>query len=211
MIDSQKLSKRERTRKAIIDAAFNIIADKGLFNTSIDELMNEAGMARGTFYNYFQTRDEVLQAVVEELRTHLHEHIETRIADNLEPETVIACMMYGIVQYSLDKPCLGWVLVRLGGDNDWFSPYEIESAQFPRADAALLSLVKRDFPFIVIHTYIEGAVNHLLRRLLSEHIDIQRAEQLMVLILRGIGANEQRIDSAIDQAREFAASIKQKK
>ena len=207
MNNNKQPSKRERTRLAIIDAAFDIIADKGLFSTSIDELMQAAGMARGTFYNYFQGRDEVLQAVVEQLREHLHIHIEQHIPEDLPAEAIVACMMYGIMQYSLDKPCFGWVMVRLGTDNDWFSPYELESAQFPRSDAALLSLIKRDMPFAIIHSYIEGAINNLLRRTLCGHIDIASAEQLMGLILRGLGGEEEHIDKAIDSAREFAAEV----
>ncbi|HEY9033093.1 MAG TPA: TetR/AcrR family transcriptional regulator, partial [Pseudomonadales bacterium] len=167
--------KRERTRQAILNAAMQIIASKGLEAASIDELMQQAGMARGTFYNYFQSREDVLNAVVEQIRDHLHEQIEARIPASVSaPETIVACMMYGVLQYSLDHPCIGWVLVRLGGDNDWFAPYDVDSRQFPRADDALLAMVKRDMPFLIIHTYIEGTVNTLLRRALKQHLSIDQ-------------------------------------
>lgn len=199
--------KRERTRLAIIHAAMNIIASKGLDAASIAELMHETGMARGTFYNYFQSREDVLQAVLEYVRKLLHEKIELHIPDNQPPEVIIACMMYGVMQYSLDHPAMGWVVVRLGGDNDWFSPYDFKSRQFPRADDAVLALIKKDTPLMIIHTYIEGSVNTLLRRVLKQHIGIQDAEQLLMLILRGLGADDSAIDSAITAAREFADFI----
>lgn len=200
-------SKRERTRLAIINAAITVIADKNLGDSSIDDLMQAASMARATFYNYFQSREEVLQAVVEELRLCLHDNIEQHIQPKASAEEIIACMIYGVMQYSLDNPAIGWALVRLGGDNEWFSPYELETRQFPRTDDALLSLIKRELPFVIIHTYIEGAVNNLLRRVLSGHIDQSSAEQLIALILRGIGVAEQDIDPSINTARLFAKQI----
>lgn len=206
-INKNILGKRERTRLAIINGAISVIADKNLGDASIDDLMQAANMARATFYNYFQSREEVLQAVVEELRSRLHDNIEKHIQADASPEEIIACMMYGIMQYSIDNIAIGWALVRLGGDIDWFSPYDIETRQLPRADAALLTLIKYDIPFVIIHTYIEGAFNTLLRRLLKEHIDRQSAEQLMMLILRGLGVPESGINPAIDKAREFARHI----
>jgi AcrR family transcriptional regulator len=199
--------KRERTRLAIINAAISVIADKSLDNASIDDLMQAANMARASFYNYFQSRDEVLQAVIEEIRSRLHDNIEIHIQAEAGAAEIIACMMYGIMQYSLDNPSIGLTLMRLGGDTDWFSPYDLESRQFPRADDAILTLIKYDFPFAIIHTYIEGAFNTLLRRVLKQHIDRQSAEQLMMLILRGLGVAEPDINPAIDKAREFAGQI----
>lgn len=208
MMTKAVAGKRARTRQAIIDAAMHIIADKGLEATSIDELMQAAGMARATFYNYFQSRDDVLTAVVEQVRQHLHEKIESAIPHDYPPQVLVACMMYGILQYSLNQPCLGWVLVRLGGDNDWMAPYDVENGQFPRADNAILALIKRDIPFSIIHTYVEGAVNNLLRRSLKNHITIDEAEQIIGLILRGLGVDDELIDNALQTARDFAATIR---
>lgn len=201
--------KRERTRQAIINAAISIIASKGLPGTSIDELMGHAGMARGTFYNYFQTREELLNTVLEEMREHIHLRVEQLIPQNIASEAVVACMMYGIIRYSLDHPCLGWVLIRLANDNDFFQLPNVDDPYFPRANAAIMNVTKRDIPFLTVHTYITGIVNRLLNHLLMQHIDLTHAEQMMVLVLRGIGVDETLIDKAIDTARDFADYIHQ--
>jgi AcrR family transcriptional regulator len=202
-------NKRERTHAAIIHAAITVIAEKNLGSASIDDLMQAAGMARATFYNYFQTREEVLTAVVEEIRLSLHLNVEQHIPSEASAEEIVASMMYGILQYCIDHPTVGLALVRLGGDIDWFYPYELSTGQFPRADAAILSLIKRDMPFVIIHTYIQSAVNTLLSRVLKQHIDRQNAEQLMALILRGIGIDEKHIDPSINTARLFAQQLHQ--
>lgn len=55
--------KKARTRQQLIDAALVIYARKGAGELTMLELANEAGVANGTIYNYFRTREEVLEAV----------------------------------------------------------------------------------------------------------------------------------------------------
>lgn len=199
--------KRERTRQAIIHAAITVIAEKNLANASIDDLMQAADMARATFYNHFQSREEVLHAVVEELRFRLHENVERNIHAEASAEEIIACMLYGILQYSLDNPANGRALVRIAGDMELFFPYNVETGQFERADQALLSITPPEIPFSIIHTYIEGAVHTLLRRTLQGHLNQEAIEQLMAFILRGIGMDEADIGPSINAARCFAREI----
>jgi AcrR family transcriptional regulator len=53
---------RARTKALLLDAALRLFAQKGVDATAIHEIAAEAGVANGTFYNYFRTREEVLEA-----------------------------------------------------------------------------------------------------------------------------------------------------
>lgn len=183
-------SKRERTRNAIIQAAMLIIADKGLLGTSIDELMELTGMARGTFYNYFQTREELLDTVIEKVRDDIHEFIFQNLPENIPTNAVVACVMYGIMRYSLEHPCFGRVLVRLGTDIDFFRPPNEDDHRFMRSNIALMNTIGRNIPFAAAQIYTIGSVDSLLRHLLLTNITFNQAEQTMMLILRGIGIAE---------------------
>lgn len=55
--------KRERTRRALIDAALRLLARKEAGEIALLEVAAEAEVSNGTIYNYFRTRDEVLEAV----------------------------------------------------------------------------------------------------------------------------------------------------
>jgi AcrR family transcriptional regulator len=55
--------KRERTRRGLIDAALRLLARKEAGEIALLEVAAEAEVASGTIYNYFRTRDEVLEAV----------------------------------------------------------------------------------------------------------------------------------------------------
>lgn len=63
-----KGDKRQRTRAAIVEAASQIIAEKGWDRTSLDEVAAKAGMTRGAIHGNFASRDELFLAVVD---THL--------------------------------------------------------------------------------------------------------------------------------------------
>lgn len=55
-----KVRQREAASEAIIDAAEEIAAERGLENTSIAAIAERAGVATGTLYNYFPDRDALL-------------------------------------------------------------------------------------------------------------------------------------------------------
>ncbi len=55
--------KKARTRQQLLDAALRIYARKGAGDLALNELATECGVSNGTVYNYFRTREEVLEAV----------------------------------------------------------------------------------------------------------------------------------------------------
>lgn len=51
------------TREALLDAAVRLAEQNGLLATSIDEIVREAGVAKGTFYVHFADRGSFLVAI----------------------------------------------------------------------------------------------------------------------------------------------------
>ncbi len=64
--------KKEEKRKRILEAAIHIFARNGYFNSRVSEIAKEAGVADGTIYIYFQSKEEVLSAIFDEA---LHQFI----------------------------------------------------------------------------------------------------------------------------------------
>jgi len=48
-----------------VDAAFGVFMEKGVAASSVDDIVEAAGVAKGTFYLYFQTKDDAINAVAE--------------------------------------------------------------------------------------------------------------------------------------------------
>src|SRR5436309_3499556 len=57
--------RRELTRAALVEAAAEVFAEKGLQGASLDEIADRAGFTRGAIYSNFGTKEELLLAVLE--------------------------------------------------------------------------------------------------------------------------------------------------
>lgn len=55
----------QQRRAQLLDAALELMAERGFANTSVDDLAKAAGVAKGTVYLYFPTKEALLQAVFE--------------------------------------------------------------------------------------------------------------------------------------------------
>ncbi|AHF79492.1 TetR/AcrR family transcriptional regulator [Thermococcus paralvinellae] len=51
------------TRERILKAARELFAEKGYDKTTVDEIVERAGVAKGTFYNYFRSKEELIKIV----------------------------------------------------------------------------------------------------------------------------------------------------
>src|SRR5829696_6147416 len=50
-------------RQAILRAAIKVFAGKGYFNSKVSDIASEAGIADGTVYLYFKSKDEILHSI----------------------------------------------------------------------------------------------------------------------------------------------------
>ena len=72
--------KRERTRQQLLVAATKVFAEKGVEAAAIQEIASVAGVANGTFYNYFQTKEAILEAAAIHYGVSYCERITTSYA-----------------------------------------------------------------------------------------------------------------------------------
>lgn len=60
----EKISLRKKkalmTRQAISEAGISLLSRKGYYNITVDEICEKAGVSKGTFYNYFKSKDEII-------------------------------------------------------------------------------------------------------------------------------------------------------
>jgi AcrR family transcriptional regulator len=73
---------RETARAAILDAAEELIATRGMEGAPLVQIAKRAGIAVGTLYNYFTDRDALVQALFESRRATLRPMIRVAIKAN---------------------------------------------------------------------------------------------------------------------------------
>src|SRR5437868_5484399 len=70
---------RQETASAVLIAAEEVFAEKGLHDTSMAEIAKRAGLAVGTLYNHFADRESLLEALLMERKGELLEAIDEQL------------------------------------------------------------------------------------------------------------------------------------
>ena len=58
------MKKGERRKQELLQIAYRMFISRGYEHTCVDEIIQEAGIAKGTFYYYFETKEQMLEEVI---------------------------------------------------------------------------------------------------------------------------------------------------
>lgn len=105
--------KRERTRSALLDSAISVFATKGYEATRITDITNHAGLANGTFYNYYRDKDELLKDVAAGLALEVTGRINDEMEGIENGATRVALATARLLQAARREP--EWLGVLLEG------------------------------------------------------------------------------------------------
>ena len=70
---TKRREKKEKTRRALIEAALSLSLEKGFSAVGLREVSRAAGIAPTSFYRHFESMNELGLVLVEELSLVLHE------------------------------------------------------------------------------------------------------------------------------------------
>jgi AcrR family transcriptional regulator len=82
-----ELAKAER-REQILRVARDVFAKRGYHQATIDDIVARAGVARGTFYLYFDDKREVFSELIDRFATQLTQAIQRIVTDDPENPVV---------------------------------------------------------------------------------------------------------------------------
>ncbi|VAW91081.1 Transcriptional regulator, AcrR family [hydrothermal vent metagenome] len=82
-------TKGDKNRKQIISIADNLFYEKGFEHTSFTDIADAAGIARGNFYYYFKTKDDILSAVLDKRRSDINLMLQQWEQDYPEPKALL--------------------------------------------------------------------------------------------------------------------------
>ncbi|WP_309485419.1 TetR/AcrR family transcriptional regulator [Streptomyces sp. WELS2] len=91
-----RLGRRERnkirTKERLYDAALTLFTEQGYDDTSIDQIAERADVARGTFFNYFQHKEDLLSTWGEKRRNALTTALASDSGGGSAAERLRRCM-----------------------------------------------------------------------------------------------------------------------
>jgi AcrR family transcriptional regulator len=79
-----RTARGERTLRKILDAALAEFGELGFGEASIVGITRRAKVALGTFYTYFDSKDEVFRALVQDMSGRVREHVAPSLGDAVD-------------------------------------------------------------------------------------------------------------------------------
>lgn len=67
-------------RAELIDAAWSMFMESGYEGTTVNAIIEKCGVSKGTFYHYFSSKEEILEASIEQVTVRIRDEIERAIS-----------------------------------------------------------------------------------------------------------------------------------
>jgi AcrR family transcriptional regulator len=106
---------KELTRRSLLDAAFEVIAEAGTAEVPLGEIALAAGVGRTTFYDYFDDRDDVIASLVEEKLPDVISELIESVPDDLATTQRLARLASATVEFVATDRVFGVILHREAG------------------------------------------------------------------------------------------------
>ena len=110
--------RRTQTRTKLLEAARTLFARKGVDNTRINEITDGADVGFGSFYNHFESKEAIVEAVLAETVAAQGAAVDAVTASLDDPAEVVAAAHRHFVNLARTDPDWAWLLVRLDISHD---------------------------------------------------------------------------------------------
>ena len=189
--------RRERTRLRLLTAAARVLAEYGEQKATIDDFVHAAGVARGTFYYYYRTVDEL----IDDLWLHIgHDpfvEIQDACASISSPAERLTALTRLVFDVTAHNNAWGWVVFAMSASDETVNA---DLLSFPRP---LIEEGQRCGEFRVEDSLAAtdltvSAVRGAMQRILCEERQNDYAIAICRLLLRTLGMNETEMERIVN-------------
>lgn len=98
-----------KTRKKLVETANEIICEKGLSNTSVDEITEKCGVSKGTFYTYFKRKEDIVFELSRDMFAEILENAKSCRGGFVAKLENYMVNFSGYIEKSSLKLCQEWI------------------------------------------------------------------------------------------------------
>jgi AcrR family transcriptional regulator len=182
-------ARRAKMHNRLIAAGARVIADRGHEKATIDDFIRGADVSRGTFYNHFETREELLEALWATIGRDPFAEIQASCASMINPAERLAAMTRLVLRRAIIDPTWGWLIVALSAER---ATVNDDLRSYPGLDLQAGSQAER-FRYDDLSCAIDlivGTMRAALRALLTEGRESHYPESLCKMLLLSLGMNQ---------------------
>lgn len=96
----------------VLRAALGLFAAQGYANTSVQQVVERAGVTKGAMYHYFQSKDDLLFAIYDRMLTLQTDHLDAIVARGEPIEVTLRAVCVDVIETSIDFLLEGTVFFR---------------------------------------------------------------------------------------------------
>lgn len=93
------MGRRDDTREKLFDAAVTLIGERGFHGTTVDAIVERAGVAKGTVYYHFKGKTELFDALLADGLGRLGERFRLEAAKPGTPRETLAALVRAELEY----------------------------------------------------------------------------------------------------------------
>lgn len=201
-MSGEQVSKRERTKEKIYTTALKLFIEQGYEQSTVEQIAQQADIAKGTFFNYFETKEAILQQLADENNLKLARKLKNELYNlehTQEKLTRLCCVVASFYEFEKE---LKTILVKEG----------ITGLQLQMISELVTEILQKDDPALFLpfisheHTteLIQSMISHALVQW-SKHEHKQSLQEILLsrlnIILNGCLVNREaiRMDEAIEK------------
>lgn len=109
-------SEKEQIRQCLLTKGKELFTQYGLAKTSIDDLVQACGIAKGSFYKFFSSKEELFYIILQNQEEVTGRLIGGHLRQNLPPKELISSFLHMAFQLADENPLL----------HQWFQDGESE-------------------------------------------------------------------------------------
>lgn len=189
--DGVRETNKTKNRRLILEAGIKVFIAKGVAETTVRDIIRSTGLASGTFYNYFKSKEDVLVAIFDDFAKEIGKNIRI---DDIQPnnfEDFLRIKVTRFFKFVSSKPEIYMIM---SNNHNLVNNFSINTPQiileidylkeeikdgikkgiFPNFDVDLFALVIRPITDAVaqemiaqkkinINKYTEKCINFLIR------------------------------------------------
>ena len=175
----------ERTRRALLEGGRRVLSEQGVDRATVKQIVAEAGVSQPSFYNHFQSKEELLEAILLEFFAADGRRKRGIFERTQDPAEALALNIRTSLHIASQDPLVAWMVVRAGPARNLLrqtgaDPLAaalragIRAGRFDACDAEIAAASIRGATFPVLQKILEGNAR--------EDVDVAFA-QLMLRML----------------------------
>jgi len=191
---------KKNRREQILEAALDTFARKGYHQTSIADIIEKAGIARGTFYLYFENKRQIFTTIVDGVLEELDRCVKTIQVGPAHPPPIdqLRDNLIRVLTLLIENPDLSRILLRYAVGLDEEADERLDPfyrGVTSRIETSLQTGIRmgllRKCDTRVVAACIVGSLKEIIDTLPASASPEQISEEILQFGLRGVLRNNE--------------------